>query len=286
MSKQHRPSTDTRAIASLIQAPVYGFDRLSAYVDHPKPSVSSKRIRNLCKDLKIIENQCLPFQNLWQSHISIQQPSSKAICLLAEALRKENNRSRPFYGEIAVDFITETISDARLLGHYFLERMLVKHCRDGVIRERECTFYFHQRADFGGNKRTHVTVLYWDKPSGLAGKFQGRPCCHIEHRYSGSAALGNLGINCMADFALFSHQKFWHNTMKLAELPSKTEIGRTLVSGKAACSDTALWKRGDQFLKDFHLGDALVLQNICLKCPEMRRLLRSIPNNIILDTKN
>lgn len=283
MPTERRLPTEVQTAIAMIEHVALGFDRYRIWLDTPMPELPVKAIEQLGAKLVIKPNRSVQHQPLWQCQISVHQPTEKASQLLADAIQDKRYRTRPDYAEVAADYITSTRADADGVRDFFLAHMLVPHMRVDVVCEEGTTFYYHRRANETGGKAPHVPVIYSDRKSKLAGDHADRRCCHLEHRFSGSAALSQIGIACMADMAAFSHAMFWGRQLKLARLPAKAELGRFLAPEKSDCSGTALRKRAEKFLAPFHVQDRFVLQNLRRAHPRIDRILLSLEHSVLPD---
>lgn len=280
-----RLPTELKTARAQVQAYVLGFDRVSFSLDHPAPSLPLQILEKHCRKVEIINSCTNRYQPLWQTRVALHQPDQDALRLLQIAIKNGCYRSRPDYAEIALDHVTVTRQDAVIVRNFFLKHMLVPHARKKVHCEKNETFYYNRRTPVHGGKAPRVTVIYCDKPSKLAGEYKGQPCSHLEQRFSGSDALSGIGINCLADFASFSHESFWHTNLKLACLPAKADISRFLLPEKADCSGTALRKRADKFLAPFFLKDVFILQNLRLAHPGIKGILREMECSFMLPNR-
>lgn len=282
MTDHSRLPTEVKSIRAFVQAYVLSFDRVSFSLDHPAPNLPIHMLNKHCRNVEVTNSCVNRYQPLWQTCVALYQPDQEALRLLQIAVKTGRYRSRPDYAEIALDHVTASQQDAVIVRNFLLKHLLVPHAREKVRCVENETFYYNPRTPVCGGKAPLVTVIYSDKPSKLAGEYEGQPCSHLERRFSGSAALGAIGINCLADFALFSHASFWCANLKLARLPSKVNIGRFLMKEKADYSGTALRKQADKFLKPFFLDDAFVLQNLRLEHPNIAKILRPLESWIML----
>jgi hypothetical protein len=282
MSVQIRIPQEIANIKKTIRTCISGFDRIHFWIDHPAPLLPLKSLRQHCRNIVIKKNQGYSYHAIWQCKVIVYQPDQEGLRLLADAIREEGYRVRPAYAEIALDHITKDCLGARRVRNFILKHMLVPHCRDEVVCEKKQTFYFHRRTDGNGKQTAHVVTVYCDRPSKLRGEHKGKPCSHLEHRFSGANALRGIGIYCMEDFASFRHDAFWNSQLRLADLPRKTKLARFLAPKKAKCSGTALRKRADKFLRELRLEGVRVLQNIRLAERQIEQVLRPLPNSLLL----
>jgi hypothetical protein len=277
-----RLPTEIRDVLDLItDKPVMAFDRLRFYVDHPSPNIPLAQIRRYCNDVQLIACNSPPYQPMLQSRVELFQPNTEALNVISHAIGSRYS-VRLTYAEIAVDFMTRTIDDAALISRFMLEHMTAPHLRHRVVHEGQ-TSYFAPRTMASNKATPHNVVMYADRPSKLwPVAHLEQPCCHLEHRLTGSSALEHYGLFSLSDCIAFDHERFWLENFHLHQLPSKTDIGRWIDPSNCDVSGTALRKRADQFLNRYRHGDTVVLQNCLNEHPEMKPLLRPIDNALFL----
>jgi hypothetical protein len=127
--------------------------------------------------------------------------------------------------EVALDLITASYADARMLQAFFV-RHLFPSVRPGEnVTWKETTAYFAYNSALGAG--TSVAI-YADKESKAV---PGAPCCHIEWRISGSKALADASLRTPSQLLSLDHTAFWRRALRLVETPVPEQIG-------------ALWLRG------------------------------------------
>jgi hypothetical protein len=275
--------SSTRASLALIKSNVRAFDRITVWIDHPAPDISLQHIGRYCGGDPVIEGcKSLPGHPMWQTEIRLFQPAPKALCILREALG--GNASKVTYAEIAIDWITCDSGDALKLQNYLLRHLRVAHLRHVVLFHVD-TAYYGPRSSSHLERRHHNVVLYSDMPSKLwPTATAGRPCCHLEHRFSGIDACRAVGLNTVSDCALFDHRAFWSQHLTLFDF-RKTDIGR-VVAPDPSVSDSMLRMHADTFLKKHTHDGNLVLQNCVLSNRKIVRVLKPLDQqHFVVDRK-
>jgi hypothetical protein len=109
--------------------------------------------------------------------------------------------------ELANDLIYDTYWAAQSADD-FVDQHFVKKHHSGKTR------YFGASRMTGDRKAANNIILYADKPS----RNTGQPCCHLEWRIRGRAALKAAGIGGAADLLTFDHRRFWRERLLIAKL--------------------------------------------------------------------
>lgn len=151
----------------------------------------------------------------WVSYpvqILIHQPSHEAIQFLT-GLFEEQTPARITRLDIALDFCSDTIGNARRLQRYFWKHLFKGwhrpvHGIEAIGLSEEVTDYIGYR-----NWRSKI-VGYSDRPS----KVSGFPCYHLEWRFQSHKAIIALGISSIDDLLFFNHRAFWARRLRLYEI--------------------------------------------------------------------
>lgn len=272
----HSPSRLPRKIQnalSLVDGVVLAYDRLHFWLDHPLPAIPSA----LHEDdrVKVIARS-MQYHPVWQTKIELLQPDVEllAACsgMIGSRYRTELSKA-----EIKLDLLTRTRSDAKHLQAIFLEHLLIESSSYPVKIEKG-TAYFKPPTNAHGNPSPFNFVVYSDNPN----KETGRPCCHLEWRVSGAAALENIGLITLENCTGFNHRDFWSKRLHLFTCPSKAAIGRWLQPDNADVSPTMLTNRADKFLKPHLHNSTLILQNCFVENPDLIELLTPVNNALFL----
>lgn len=278
-----------------VGAVVYGFDRVTVWLDRPELPVPEQRLKGHCTALVISLRQ-MPYNPRWKLKVEIFQPTLKCLRRLAQGLGHDVN-ALITYLEIACDIPASDKKQALKWRNYFLAEARVKYQRQVVIGHltnwyygRRCNYAGHEKPESmsgdktrHGDKRGSVLVVYADRPSKLNNsqpKETDAPCCHIECRASGSTALSRIGIVSIADLIDFDHGKFWTEYVRLYRPLKPTKVGRILakLSGTDPnVSGTALHKRGTNWKTKHSINGKFVLHNALLETPKLRKQLETVP---------
>lgn len=153
--------------------------------------------------------------------ITIHQPSHEAIQFLT-GLFDEETPARITRLDLAFDFCTNTIGDARKLQRYFRKHLFKGwhrpvHGIEAIGLSEEVTDYIGYR-----NWRSKI-VGYSDRPS----KVSGLPCYHLEWRFQSHKAIIALGILSIDDLLFFNHRAFWETKLRLYEI-DLVKLGKRL----------------------------------------------------------
>ena len=260
----------------------YGVDRAKVWIDHPAPNLPIAELNDLCGGGVDHQLGAMPFHPRWKSSIELYQPSRRALKLLADALAGTQYDAEISYVELACDLITRAQGKAEALGKWLLGHVWLKSCRERVVLDKNgTTYYYHRRHDGNGRKSPKVLALYADKPSKLPGRRKGEPCCHIEFRLSGAAAVKRAGIVSVGDLLDFDHAAFWTQGICLASWKSKADLGRAVYAGDAEISGAALRKHANMVMREYDLKGTFVMQNALLEEPDLRNVTSGIDPAII-----
>lgn len=266
--------SSTPKSTSTSKAVVLGYDRIALMLDSAAPKLPINALKKHCNNIEVLENKSSQYQSIWQSRIDIFQPDKECLSKLNDYISAGSYRICMRYVEISCDFITANFNESEVILKFILEHLNISGIKIGTLVEPyEDTYYLNRRTNVNGDKAPKNVVLYADKPSKLASKWIGKPCCHLEYRLTGSDIIGFYGISSIADVLLFDHMSFWHTNLHFLKLPFKNEIGHYLSQGQNI-SGTALTNKANKFLRQFYVGDYFVLQNMLQTHPEMKEMMR------------
>lgn len=260
---------------ALIESTIMAVDRLKFWIDHPEPHMPAELLKFQVDPLKL-RNSKNKYHPVRQSKFDLHQPTTELLSEYVAAIRTRY-RVALCEVELNMDWITGTAKEAMQLQDFALAHVQVPHLRDPVTVFKT-TAYFGPRADGNSNKLPHNFVVYADKPS----KRVNRPCCHLEWRFCGPAALGNIGLFSLEDCINFDHRRFWSERLRLFSLPSKAEIARWLAPEKADVSPAALTKRANRFMDQYRLDGAFNLQNCRVANPDIQKILKPVDNVLFI----
>lgn len=272
----HAPSrlpTKIQNAFSLIDDVVRAYDRLHFWIDHPLPVMPSA----LAKDERVtIVRTAMQYGPKWQTKIELLQPDAE---LLRACIDMVGERYRVLlnYAEIKLDFLTRTRGNAKLLQSFFLEHLLIKSFSYPVWIEKG-TAYFKPPLTATGKPFPFNFVIYSDKPN----KETSRPCCHLEWRLTGTAALESVRLLTLDDCINFNHLDFWSKRLELFSPPSKAKLARWIDPDNANVSPTMLTKRADAFLEPYLHNGTFILQSCFVEKPDMNELLTTVDNALFL----
>lgn len=288
MKKKTAPSripADMKKIVNVVQHCVCGFDKLQIHIDRTfsdsEVMVLKRLLRRHCKEIRVSTLRNI-YQPIWETTIDLSQPTIIALKLLNEAIWIRG-MSRISYVEIAIDWLTNNPCDAQLIAGYLVEHLYIPYIRSEAYIF-ESTVYFNRRENNEGNRNSKIPALYADKPSKLLARKYPEPCCHFEHRLSGSPECSKAGLNTISDCINFDHEYYWLNSLRLFDI-SKTDIGR-VITPNPNISEVALRNCARQFLK-FHqnYGDTekfYVLQNCLITKVALKKIINPIDNRHLL----
>ncbi|MBR8036435.1 UvrD-helicase domain-containing protein [Burkholderia vietnamiensis] len=213
------------------------------------------------------------FHSYWKSHFEAVAMTHNELIELSEAIgTKYHNEVKKL--EIAVDLLTESTEDARLLWSFF-----IKHFPPNTRRFRQSVAFHRTTAYFNASDREYA--MYWDKPSKQVHdtSMDQMPCLHLELRLNTLAAVRDFGIFSLHDLAHFDHHSFWEKHLTLDRISSKEELGRIL---DPKATGPTLYRRANDYFEEHGNDGAMVLHNCILVTPEITDILESIPNTIFL----
>jgi hypothetical protein len=222
-------------------------------------------------------------------YLELFQPSSEALHVLYDAAEGRYT-IRPYVLEVALDWITDSKKEAKMVRDFILGHMWVPHFTYKV-KPCERTWYYAPRAigptqgdsiSKRSKRLVHNVVLYADKPSKLASPYFGRPCCHLEHRFFGESACANIGASCLGDLVQFCHRAFWYEQLRLATLPKLKALGRFLDPSHTKLTDAALRDRANASIKKYSIGDAFILQNLWRNYDGLKKTWERMDNRSFL----
>lgn len=298
-SKKMKPKlnkiTEVLRLESTQPEIIYGFDRITLWLDIPQLPVSEAKLKEHCANVKVTVMQ-MPHNARWKLKLALFQPTQQCLRLLKKALGHDI-AVLVSYVEIAFDVPASSANKARLIRNFFLSSAKMPYQRDPVrLDERGNIFYFGQRSKKEGEKwvrSAHVLATYSDQPSKLLNaqpKDGWTPCAHIEHRASGSAAIADIGIVAIDDLIGFDHATFWKGHVQLYQWPLQKVIGYQLANIAGAnlnVSDVAFRKRAANWESDHSIEDAFgsnfILANALLDAPDLCKAFKKISFSKWLD---
>ncbi len=258
---------------------IFGFDRVTLWLDRPELPIALGRLKRHCTKIKVDLQQML-YQARWKLRLEIFQPTAECLELLEKALG-DDIAVQLTYVEIACDFPGNGKKQTRQWRNAFLGAAKMKYQRQSVVRDKT-TWYFGRRTD--GEKRSpQVLAVYADKPSKLNNARPSAdllPCVHIEWRATGNPVLASLGIISLGDLIQFDHRRFWNVHIRLYELPKPTALGRLLAKvygTETNVSGSALRMRTARWIKNHTTEGKFVMHNALLTDPEIAKDLNKVP---------
>lgn len=267
----------TQDALSLIRKTVVGFDRITLWVNHPKPKIP-RSIRNRLGRKVTIKTRSVTYHAYWQTEIRIHQPYVDGLRGLTRVLCGKY-ATKITYAEIAIDWIAASRDDAAQLQQYILQHFYLKHSRYAVKFEKS-TAYYGPRASETHGKFHRNFVIYADKFSKLA-RGKKLPCCHLEYRF-GSPKLKCIGLFTIGDCAAFDFHGFWPRHLNLVRISSKKNLGRILEPENQDVSGASFRQRADVFLKVHAYQGGFILQDCILQRREIMPILEPIDNRHFL----
>lgn len=123
-----------------------------------------------------------------------------------------------FEAHIALDLPTQTTTEAEQFKDFLTASFLPARRPTDLVHNVESTTYFAFNRPRGRGMRA---ALYADMPS----KVLSGACCHLELRFSGSAALKKEALRQTEELIALDHQDLWSRHLKLVEPPSAIELG-------------------------------------------------------------
>lgn len=260
-------------------AVIYGFDRVTVWINRPELPISFARLKNQCADVVGYAEQ-MAYQPNWKFRVEIFQPTSRCLRLLAKALGNDVSTLLT-YVEIVCDVAADSKHQAVRWRNAFLASAQMSYQRQPVVFF-ESTCYYGRRSA-GGNRQNNVLAVYADQPSKLHNARPVSdlpPCLHIEWRASASTALARLGIICLDDLIRFDHQRFWENHVRMYQLARPTALGRLLARASGSAPDVsgiALRKRAARWTARNSILGKFVMHNALLEMSVPARRLHKIP---------
>ena len=283
--KKSKPSKrlpkKAKSIIDLIQTRTFGYDRITVWFDHSDPDIPRKKLESLCLGDVIPKLGSAPFQQHWKSKVTLFQPQPEALLVLSEWLRNSQYQTRLSEIEIACDFITKRKKHATQMLAWLLGHLYLRYHRTRVICSHKVIFYFHRRHDSRGHKTGKVFVLYADKKSKLPGSTYGCRCCHIECRLFDNQHLEPLGLYTVDDLIEFDHLAFWTDTVQFARWSSKADLGRKIYPGTPNVSGAALRQHANNFIAEYRVEGAFVLQNALLEDRSLLEITEPIDTDAV-----
>lgn len=275
-----RSIAPNRSVSKKKQQVIFGFDRVTLWLDRPELPCDEQILKEHCSDIHVYLGQAR-YQARWKLEVKIFQPTKKCLELLLNALGN-TVATKITYCEIAFDLPFSSKRKLRAARNDFLSCAKVRYRRHKVIRHKS-TFYYGRRVS-GEKKAGRVTIMYADRPSKLLNARPSddcMPCFHLEERVTGSQELRNIGIVSLYDLLKFDHLSFWNKHLRFLECGSnKKEFGQVLAmicGAKTDVSDAALRKRTARWFDQYSIGSALgpilIMHNAMLQTAELERHL-------------
>lgn len=268
---QRHPIKDNTELPAI----VYGFDRITVWLDRPELPIEITRLKKHCADV-VEKLQEMPFNPRWKLKVDLFQPTIEGLELLESALGTEI-AANVTKAEIACDIRSTKKGQARNRLKVFLAGAYIPYLRQSVQRYLK-TWYFGRRATENGIQPS-VLVAYADKRSKLNNAQPAEDdlrVLHIESRKVGTKGLKSLGIISLRDLILFNHQKFWDSNLSMYQLPKLAQLGRLLAADQGRStdvSDTALRKRAHVWIERYSNQGAFVLHNALRDYQQLKRHL-------------
>lgn len=254
--------------------PIYGYDRISLWIDQPELPVSPNYFEQHCTNCVGTLKQ-MEFNARWKYRLDLFQPTITCLQKLLKVLGSEI-AVLIVYVEFACDTLADNKEEAQHWQQQFLASAKLKSQRQSVATFKG-TNYFGRRNGKSDQRRGHITVVYSDKPSKLNNAqptSNAPPCLHIEHRVTGSEVLATRGIVSLQDLIQFDLPQFFDSYLRIYSLPTLTELGRLLAKIAGANTDvskTALRKRANRW-KAVHCNDVqFILHNALLATSKLTR---------------
>jgi hypothetical protein len=253
---------------------IKGIDCFKFYVDATSPRLNIDALQKHCTKL-VVQAKLFEFNPIWCSEIRVFQPDSTFFHLIYKNIRDGGYRVKFAYIEVAIDFITNTTSEAKaiknsLLAHIHVPTIKSKVRFSGISK----TYYFSPRS-LRGKKSQINFAIYHDKISKLNNSESSKCCCHAEVRLTGSNAISLFGITSIKDCLHFDHENFWAKKVQFVKLKSKVSLARKL-NTSADISGTALRNRANIMLGDCNIGGVFVMQALVCKYPQVKNLLQPV----------
>jgi hypothetical protein len=253
---------------------IYGFDYLKFYLDVTNPRLSIDELQKHCTML-VIQGKLFKFNRIWCTEVRAFQPDSTFFQLIYKNIRDGGYRVKFAYIEIAVDFITNTTSEASAIKSTLLAHIYVPAINSKVRFYGDTNTYYFSPRSAHGKKCPINFAMYDDKLSKLNNRESPKCCCHAEVKLTGSHAISLFGITSIKDCLHFDHSNFWGQKVKFVKLESKVSLARKL-NKSDHISGTALRNRANKVLSDCNIGGAFVMQALACKYPQVRTLLKPI----------
>ena len=266
------------AMAVANSSVIYGFDRITIWIDRPESSFELSKIDPHCAETKAYLGQ-MSHNPRWKLRLEIFQPTIKCLEILAEELGCAT-AALINYVEIAFDLPSKSRRQVRARRNHFLASAKMLHLPHDVALDKKHGTVFY----CGRRKCPSVLAVYADKPSKLnnARPSVGTPpCAHQEFRKTGEGAVADCGIVGVDDLTDFDHAKFWDQNLRFYKIPTnKTQLGRLLARACGAdpsVSGSALRKRATRWVKKHSIfdgrSDVFVMHNALRANPDLEKLL-------------
>ena len=264
---------------------IYGFDRLTIWIDVAECPISQSALEKHCTSAEI-GLESMMYNAKWKLKISLFQPSPSCFKLLEEALG-HSIAACVSYVEITCDLPSSDAAQARAKRNCFLAAAKMLHCSHRVVLEEHGTcFYYAPRVSSDESRWPRVIAAYADKPSKINNArptTDAIPCAHIECRVSGVRAIADIGIVTLSDLMAFDHRSYWEKAVRFYELPMRKDLGALVAKAEGASrdvTDAALRKRAANWTSDFSIkddvGSIFIMHNALLEYPELRKVFKTM----------
>lgn len=267
---------------------IYGFDRVTIWLDIPECPISEAVLEDHCTHVEVTVMQ-MKRNARWKLKIALFQPTTRCLRLLEDAMGYDI-AALITYVEIAFDLPATSPQQAREKRNSFLAAAKMLFQRAPVmLSEHGTIFYFGPREKQKGEKwerSRRVIAVYADMSSKLNNArpaADGLPCAHIEYRVSGSVANADVGIVSLSDLIGFDHFAFWNTAIRLFDLPMRKDLGRRLADAEGRTldvTDAALRKRAAKWMLDFSIQDSygcnFIMHNALLAHPKFCRVFKTM----------
>lgn len=255
---------------------IFGFDRVTLWLDHADVQGLDDALRPHCYEY-VLTPELMPNNPMWKCKLEIYQPSKAAFTAFLLCLGTKY-RALVTYVELAWDVTCRTARQAREVEKWRLAHIYLPYSRQRVKRDKK-SWYYKRRAEYMQGKRGYVLVMYADDGCKLWGVAYGKHCAHMELRFTGSAAMGGIGIFSLSELLALDHVGLWRRAIRFLELPNtKRSLGRLLHNQPhLEISDTALVNKANKLLNKHTKKGRFVLQNAIRKNKHLARKLTEIP---------
>ena len=266
------------AIPHLVPTPIYGYDRVTLWIDQPELPVSTDYFGAHCTKF-VVKLEQMNYNANWKLKLDIFQPTIICLEQLLESFGAEIN-TIIVYVEFACDTPASNKAQSQQWQLEFIAAAKLEYQQQSVVNYKGTDYYGRIK---GESKRGHIMVVYSDRPSKLNNaqpKDSDPPCLHIEHRVKGSDFLLTRGIVSLSDLIKLDFPRFFENNTQIYKLPKLTELGRLLAHiGKSNTdvSTTALRKRANKWKSKHSIKESFVMHNALKNTQELIKHLDKEP---------